>query len=70
MSSASRVEVAQPHGAHENTLEQWRANYAKLYLDEAKRLRRLADEIRRLKKLVADLALDHAMLKDAVERMW
>jgi putative transposase len=37
---------------------------------EARRLKALEDENRRLKKLVADLALDNAMLEDVVGRKW
>lgn len=68
--TTSVVEVARRHGVSQNTLVRWRAKYAGLDLDEAKRLRRLEDENRRLKKLVADLSLDHAMLKDLVGRKW
>jgi len=39
-------------------------------ISDAKRFRALEDENRRLKKLVAELSLDNAMLKDAVGRKW
>ena len=68
--TTSLVEVARRHGVSKNTLVRWRAKYAGLDLDEAKRLRRLEDENRRLKRLVADLSLDNAMLKDLVGRKW
>ena len=50
------TEVARRHGVSKNTLVRWRAKYAGLELDEARRLRRLEDENRRLKKIVADQA--------------
>ena len=67
--TTSLVEVARRHGVSKNTLVRW-PKYAGLELDEAKRLPRLEDENRRLKKLVADLSLDNAMLKDLVGRKW
>jgi putative transposase len=39
-------------------------------MNEARRLRALEDENRRLKRLVADQALDIAMLKDVAGRRW
>jgi putative transposase len=44
--------------------------YRGLELAEARRLKALEDENRRLKKLVADLSLDNALLKDVVGRKW
>jgi putative transposase len=46
------------------------AKYRGLGLAEAKRIRVLKDENRRLKRLVADLSLDNALLKDVVGRKW
>jgi putative transposase len=39
-------------------------------VSEARRLKQLEEENRRLKKLVADLSLDNAALKDVVSRKW
>ena len=39
-------------------------------VDDAKRLKQLEDENRKLKKLVADLSLDKEALKDALSRKW
>ena len=44
--------------------------YRGLELQEAKRLKALEDENRRLKRLVADLSLDNALLKDVAGRSW
>jgi cyclopropane fatty-acyl-phospholipid synthase-like methyltransferase len=52
------------------TLRRWRAKYRDVGLAEAKRLKALEDENRRLKKLVADLSLDNQLLKDVVGRKW
>lgn len=67
---ATWAEVIRRHGISKETLRRWRAKYRGLELAEAKRLKALADENRRLKKLVADLSLDNALLKDVVGRKW
>jgi len=64
------AEVTRRHGISKETLRRWRAKYRGLDLAEAKRLKALEEENRRLKKLVADLALDNALLKDVVGRKW
>jgi putative transposase len=63
-------ELCRKHGITETTFYRWRAKYDRIQLAEAKRLGMLEDEHRRLKKLVADLSLDNAMLKDLVGRRW
>ena len=67
---ASGTELARRHGISRQTFIRWKAKYGGLQLNEARRLRLLEDENRRLKKLVADLSLDNAMLKDVVGRKW
>jgi putative transposase len=67
---ATWAEVIRRHGISKETLRRWRAKYRGLELAEAKRLKALEDENRRLKKLVADLSLDNALLKDVVGRKW
>ena len=54
----------------EATLARWRAQYGGLKSEEAKRLKALEDENRRLKQLVADQALDIEMLKHLSEGNW
>ncbi len=54
-------------GVSEQTYYRWRKEYGRLNLDQAKRLRELEDENARLKKLVADLSLDKAILKEVAE---
>jgi transposase-like protein len=49
----------------EHTYYRWRSEYGGLRLDQAKRLKVLEQENGRLKKLVADQALDIAILKEA-----
>jgi transposase-like protein len=54
----------------ESTYERWRAQYGGMKAQEAKRLKELEDENRRLKRLVADQALDIQMLKHIHEGNW
>lgn len=49
------------------TFYKWRKEYGNLNLDKAKKLKALESENARLKKLVADLSLDNAILKEAAE---
>ena len=53
-------------GVSEQTYYRWRREYGRLNLDQARRLKDLEGENARLKKLVADLSLDKAILKEAL----
>lgn len=57
-------EVAKQLEVSENTFHRWRNQYGGMKAEEAKELRHLRDENRRLKHLVADLTLDVQMLKE------
>jgi len=52
-------------GVSEQTYYRWRKEYGGMRTDQAKRLREVEKENIRLKKLVADLSLDNAILKEA-----
>ena len=54
----------------EQTLHRWRNQYGGMKASEAKRLKELEQENARLKKLVADLSLDNAMLKEVASGNW
>jgi len=59
------VEVCRKLGVTEQTYYRWRKEYGGLRVNQAKRLKLLETENTRLKKLVADQALDIAILKAA-----
>lgn len=61
-------EVCREAGISQATYFNWRKKYAGLMPSEMKRLRELEDENDRLKKIVADLSLDRAMLQDVIKR--
>ncbi len=60
-------QVAQTLEISEQTFHRWRNQYGGMKAEEAKRLKELEDENKRLKKLVADLTLDKDILKEALE---
>ena len=61
-------EVCRKAGISEATYYNWRKKYGGLMPSEMKRLKQLEEENQRLKKLVADLSLDKAMLQDVIRR--
>ncbi len=54
-------------GVTEQTFYRWRNEYGGLRIDQVKRLKRLESENTRLKRAIADLALDNQILKEATE---
>jgi transposase-like protein len=61
---ASILESCRKVGISEQTFYRWRRDYGGLKMDQAKRLKDLENENSRLKKLVADLSLDNAILRE------
>lgn len=60
-------EAARQIGVTEQTYYRWRKHYAGMTTSDAKRLKKHEKETARLKKLVADLSLGNAILKDVAE---
>jgi len=60
------VEVCKQIGITDQTYYRWRKEYGGLKTDQAKRLKELERENGRLKRLVAELSLDKAMLQEVV----
>jgi putative transposase len=67
---APTAEVCRRHGISSATFYNWKAKYGGLSVSEAKRLRALEDENRRLKKLLAEAELDKAMHKEIASKKW
>ena len=61
------AEISRKIGITEQTYYRWRKEYGGLQIEQAKKLNDLEKENARLKKLVADLSLDNAILKEAAE---
>jgi putative transposase len=61
---ARPADLCRQHGISEATLYNWRTRYGGLQVSEAKRLRSLEEENRKLKKLLAEAHLDISALKD------
>ena len=59
-------QVCKKIGISEQTYYKWRREYGGMRTDQAKRLKELERENARLKKLIADQALDNAILKEAL----
>ena len=61
-------EVCRKAGISEATFHNWRKKYGGLMPSEMRRLKQLEEENGRLRKLVADLSLDRAMLQDVLPK--
>lgn len=64
------VTIARELGVHEQTLYNWKSKYGGLEVNELVELKRLREENRQLKTMVAEQALDIKMLKDINSRKW
>jgi putative transposase len=68
LASGSKVgEVCRSLGITEQTYYRWRKSYGGMQVSQAKKLKELEQENARLKKLVADQALDKAILEEALK---
>ena len=65
---ARTEEVCRRHGISAGTLYKWKSKFGGLEVSDAKRLRSLEDENRKLKKLLAESMLDNAALKDLLAK--
>jgi putative transposase len=67
-SGRSVKELARELGVTDQTLYNWKAKYGGMEVSDAKKLRALEDENRRLKQLVADLSLDKDALTTVIRK--
>jgi putative transposase len=66
----SPKDLAREIGVSQHTIYVWKRKYKNMTVSEAKKLRELEAENAKLKKLVADLSLDNAMLKEVNSKKW
>lgn len=64
------ADLVRKHGISSASFYAWRKKYGGMEVSDAKKLRALEDENRRLKNLVADLSLDNQLLKEISEKKW
>jgi putative transposase len=62
-------ELCRKYGMSDATYYKWKSKYSGMEVNEARRLRSLEDENRRLKKLVADLSLDKMALEEVLKKI-
>jgi putative transposase len=67
---AKLQDVVRRLGVSEQTYYRWKAKYGGMEVSDAKKLKALEDENRRLKQMVADQALDIQALKAVVAKKW
>jgi putative transposase len=65
---AQTAELCRRHGISEQTFYTWKRKYGGMDVSEARRLKQLEDENGRLKRLVADQALDNVMLRELLRK--
>ena len=62
------ADILHEHGISEQTFYRWKAKYGGMEASDAKRLKQLEEENRRLKQLVGELSLDNQALKWVIEK--
>ena len=67
---ATGKEVCRRHGISEQTFYRWKSKYGGMTVSEAKRLRELEAEDRKLKQLLGEAHLDNAALKELLSKNW
>jgi putative transposase len=67
---ATVAQIIREHGISEATFYNWKQKYGGMQVSEVKRLKDLEDENRRLKKMYAELSLEHEVVKEALRKKW
>jgi putative transposase len=67
---AKVADICRRHGISEVTYYRWKAKFGGMTVPDAKRLKALEAENARLKRMVADQALDNQMLKELLGKKW
>lgn len=64
------VDLCRMHGISDVTFYNWRTKYGGMEVSEAKRLKQLEEENRKLKQMLAETLLDNKALKDVLSKKW
>ena len=63
-------EIVRKYGVSRNTFYRWRSKYGEMEVSDVKRLKALEEENRRLKKMVAEMALEIDAVKSLLGKKW
>lgn len=63
-------DLCRKYGFSDATFYNWKAKYGGMNVSDAKRLKQLEDENKKLKRIVADLMIDNDALKDVLSKKW
>ncbi len=69
-SGVSVVDAVRKHGISPATIHRWKSKYGGMTLSELKRLKALEEENARLKRIVAQQALDNELLREINSKKW
>jgi putative transposase len=69
-SGVKTAELCRQHSITEATYYRWKAKYGGMDVSDARKLKQLEEENRKLKHVVADLTLDNLALKDVLSKNW
>jgi len=69
-SGVKTADLCREHGISTNTFYMWKSKFGGMNVNEAQRLRQLEAENAKLKRIVADQALDIVALKDVLSKNW
>jgi len=64
------INAAREHGVSPATIHRWKSKYSGMTLSELRRLKALEEENARLKRIVAQQALDNELLKEINSKKW
>jgi putative transposase len=64
------AEVVRKHGISAATFYQWRSKYGGMSVSDMQRLRELEQENARLKRMYANLSLEHELMKEVIAKKW
>ena len=67
---AATADLCRKHGISSATFYKWKAKFGGMEVSDARRLRTLEAENAKLKKLLAEVMLDNAILKDVAAKKW